>query len=64
MLIGTLAIANDLLGIVTDKKGNCLTITDKTGTPHVVQKSVVHEIANPHAISYLLLNQVAKRGGK
>lgn len=58
MQIGSLVIANDLLGFVVSIEENTVGVKDKEGKVRTIKSDVCHEIANPHSLSLLVLNKL------
>lgn len=53
MLLGSIAIANDLLGIVVDNTPTSVILRDKNGEDHEVIKKSCAEICTCHAYAAL-----------
>lgn len=58
MHIGSLVIAADLLGFITDEVGDMYVVKDKHGVEHKVLKKCCNEISNPYALSLLVLGKL------
>jgi hypothetical protein len=61
-LLGSVVICKDLLGVVTDipdDKYVCVKIAD--GTVYTVFQKGVTVLTNPHALAFLLYNNVCKK---
>ena len=60
MLIGSIVIANDLLGIVIGQKDNMLLVVDKHDKEYTIKRSACKEINNPHALAALVYNKLRR----
>lgn len=63
MFIGSIVIANELLGYLTKIEGNYSYITDHKNETHKVLSSCVVEVANPYAQALLTYNKLVSRIG-
>lgn len=64
MRIGSIVIANDLLGIVTDLKDDKAEVKDKKGVVRSIDKRSCVEIIGPYEISLLLLKKLMNEVNK
>ena len=53
MLLGSIAIANDLLGVVVSSAPAYVTLRDKDGVDHEVTPKSCTEVCNSHAYAAL-----------
>ena len=60
MRVGSIAIANDLLGVIIDMEKDLVKLKDKQGTVRSVAASSCVEIIDPYATSLLLLEKLRK----
>lgn len=61
MQIGSLIIANDLLGFLTADDGVMATVKDKDDNYHRVRSASCAEIISPYALAYLTLKKAKER---
>lgn len=61
MQIGSLVIANDLLGFVTSDDGVMATVKDKENKYHRVRSKCCAEIISPYALAYMTLQKAKER---
>jgi len=53
MLLGSIAVANDLLGVVVDSTPTTVILRDKDGENHEVVRKACVEVCNSHAYAAL-----------
>lgn len=61
MLLGSIAIANDLLGVVVNSTPTRVILRDKDGADHEVESRVCTEICNSHAYAALWYTKLDSR---
>ena len=61
MQIGSIVIANDLLGFITADDGVMATVKDKDDSYHRVRSASCAEIISPYALAYLTLEKAKER---
>lgn len=64
MRVGSIAIANDLLGVIIDTEKDLVKLKDKQGMVRSVAASSCVEIIDPYATSLLLLEKLRKEVNK